>query len=112
MILRNCHSCPKRRKLWLQLGICKECISQDGKIIRYKVRLVAKSYTQKEGIDYNEVFSLVVKHSSNQILLALAAQYDLELNQLNAKTAFFYENLNEEINMTQLVEFKTAGQKS
>ena len=43
------------------------------KEVRYKVRLVAKGYTQKEGVDYNEVFSPVEKHSSIRILLALVA---------------------------------------
>jgi len=47
--------------------------SLDGDTIRYKTRLVAKGYTQREGIDYNDVFSPVVKHSSIQILLALVA---------------------------------------
>jgi len=49
-------------------------------IVRYKVRLVAKGYTQREGIDYNEVFSPIVKHSSIRILLALVAQYKLDLD--------------------------------
>ena len=46
--------------------------SLDGNV-RYKAKLVAKGYAQKEGIDYNEVFSPIVKHSSICILLTLAA---------------------------------------
>ena len=46
--------------------------------MRFIARLFAKGYAHKEGIDYNEVFSLVVKHSSIRILLALVAQLDLE----------------------------------
>ena len=55
---------------------------------RYKARLVTKGYAQREGIDYNEVFSPVVKHSSICILLTLVAQYDYELDQLYVKTVF------------------------
>jgi len=47
--------------------------------------LVTKGYAQREGIDYNEVFSHVVKHSSIRMLLALASQYDYELDQLDVK---------------------------
>ena len=79
--------------------------------MRYKVRLEAKGYAQREGIDYNEVFSPVMKHSSIRILLALATQYDYELDQLDVKTAFLYGDLEEEINMTQLLGFKVAGKE-
>ena len=60
---------------------------------------MAKDYAKKEGIDYNEVFSPVVKRSSIQIFLALVAQFDLELAQFNVKTAFFHGDLKEEIYM-------------
>ncbi|GJS43737.1 transposable element [Tanacetum coccineum] len=77
--------------------------------VRYKARLVAKGYAQKEGIDYNEVFSLVVKHSSIRILLALVAQLDLELVQIDVKTAFLHGDLEEKIYMVQPEGFKVVG---
>jgi len=69
-------------------------------IVRYKARLVAKGYAQQEGIDYNEIFSSIVKHSSIWILFALVAQYALDLDQLDVKTAFLHDNLDEEIYMS------------
>ena len=73
---------------------------KDSSGIRYKARLVAKGYAQKESIDYNE-FSPVVKHSSIGILLALVAQFNLEL----VKIAFLHGDLEEEIYMAQPVGF-------
>ena len=80
--------------------------------VRYKARLVAKGYAQREGIDYNEVFSPVVKHSSIRILLALVAQYELDLDQLDVKTVFLHGDLDEEIYMSQPTGFKTAGKEN
>ena len=80
--------------------------------VRYKARLVAKGYSQKEGIDYNEVLSPVVKHSSIRILLALVAQFDMELVQMDVKTAFLHGDLEEEIYITQPDGFKVAGKEN
>ena len=68
---------------------------------RFKARLVAKGYTQKEGVDFHEVFSPMVKHSSIRILLAIVSTFDLELEQLDVKTAFLHGELEEQIYMSQ-----------
>ncbi|RDY03185.1 hypothetical protein CR513_13259, partial [Mucuna pruriens] len=51
-----------------------------GNIERYKTRLVAKGFTQKEGIDYKETFSLVSSNDSFRIVMALVAHFNLELH--------------------------------
>ena len=71
--------------------------------------MVAKGYAQREGIDYNEVFLPIVKYSSIHILLALVAQYDYELDQLDVKIAFLHSDLEEETYMTQPLGFKVVG---
>jgi hypothetical protein len=60
--------------------------------IRFKARLVAKGFSQIPGIDYNDAFSLVVKHSSIRAFFGIAAMHDLELEQLDVKTAFCMVN--------------------
>ena len=73
--------------------------------------IVAKRYSQKEGTDYNEIFSLIVNHTSIQLLLTTVTQGDLELDQLNVKTIFLHGELEEMIYMKQPEEFIQEGQE-
>ncbi|GKB28302.1 retrovirus-related pol polyprotein from transposon TNT 1-94 [Tanacetum coccineum] len=73
---------------------------------RYKARAVARGFTQRAGIDYNEVFSPVVRHTSIGVILSLTACEDYELEQLDVKTAFLHGNLEETIYMRQLPSFE------
>ncbi|PKI56092.1 hypothetical protein CRG98_023524 [Punica granatum] len=78
---------------------------------RYKARLVVKGFNQKKGVDFEEIFSPVVKMSSIRVVLALAASLNLEIEQLDVKTAFLHGDLEEEIYMEQPEGFRVKGKE-
>lgn len=72
---------------------------------------MAKGYAQIEGIYYNDVFAPVVKHVSIRILLSAVVNYDLELEQLDVKTAFLHGVLKERIYMDQPEGYVEKGKE-
>ena len=82
-----------------------------GNVERYKARLVAKGFTQKEGIDYTETFSPVSSKDSFRTIMALVAHFDLELHQMDVKTAFLNGDIDETIYMVQPENFVSKDAK-
>lgn len=83
----------------------------DGVINRYKARLVIRGCAQRKGIDYEETFSPVVRYTSIRFLLGMAAKFDLDMDQMDAETAFLHGELDEEIYMAQPEGFQDGTSK-
>ena len=69
----------------------------DGSIEKYKARFVAPSFSQKEGIDYEENFAPVARYTSIRSVLALAAVMKWKVHQMDVKTAFLNGVVGEEV---------------
>ena len=79
---------PSGRKPVGSKWIFKVKTDENGKVERYKARLVAQGFTQKFGADYDETFSPVVRLESLRTLIALSVQQGLQLYQVDVTTAF------------------------
>lgn len=102
---------PLHRKPLSGRWVYKLKTGASGEILRYKARWVIRGFEQREGIDYNETFLSVVKPMSYRALFAIAAAQDLEIEQMDVKTAFLYGEIDEEVYIEQPPGFKD-GERS
>ena len=79
--------------------------------MNYNARLVVKGFSKKHKVNFDEIFSPIVKMSSIRVVRGLVASLDLELEQLDVKTAFLPGDLEEEIYMVQLEGFEVKGKE-
>ena len=73
----------------------------DGSIEKYKARFVAHTFSQKEGIDYEETFTPVARYTSIKTIIALAAKMKWKLYQMDVKTVFLNSVIEEEVYIEQ-----------
>jgi hypothetical protein len=86
---------PKGRKLVICKWVYRTKRASDGSVERHKAQLVAKVFSQIEGIDYNETFSPIDKMNSIRLVLSLAASHKCEVHQMDVKSTLLHINLQE-----------------
>ncbi|RHN42089.1 putative RNA-directed DNA polymerase [Medicago truncatula] len=91
--------------------VYKTKYNEDGSVQKYKARLVVKGYSQQPGVDFNETFAPVVRMETIRTVLALAAQLELQVFQLDVKSTFLNGELEEEVYVKQPQGFEVEGKE-
>ena len=87
-------------------------LNSDGSVDRHKARLVIKGYHQRYGIDYEETFSSVCRYETIRTVLAMAAEDNMQIKQMDVKTAFLYGELKEDVYMAQPEGFELDSESN
>jgi hypothetical protein len=106
-VVERPYGCKPIESKW----VFKKKLRPDDTIERYKVRLVIKGYSQKEGEDFLDTYSHVAQLTTICVLLSLVASHGLIVHQMDVKTTFINGELDEEIYMEQLAGFVANGQE-
>ena len=85
---------PKDKNVIGTKWIFKNKLNENGDVVRNKARLVCKGYAQQEGIDFEEIFSLVARIEAIRMFLALSRFQKFKLFQMDVKSAFLNGDLN------------------
>ena len=100
---------PHNSKLIGCKWVFRRKYNTDGSLQTFKARLVAKGFRQKEGVDYFDTCAPVARITSIRVLFALASIYDLYIHQMDVKTAFLNDDLDDEVYMEQPEGFVLPG---
>lgn len=89
----------------------KTKVDEKGNVVRYKARIVAQGFTQKYGVDYDEVFAPVAKQVTFRMLLSIASHRKMYVKHVDVKTAYLNRQLEETIYMRQPEEYSTGSER-
>jgi hypothetical protein len=81
---------------------------EDGEVVRNKSRLVAQDFSQMEGVDFGEIFAHVARLEAIRILLAFTTSKRFKLYQMDVKTAFLNDVIQEEVFVRHPPGFKNS----
>lgn len=103
---------PKGKNVIKTKWVFRKKYKSDGSIEKYKARMVAKGFSQKPGVDYQEVFAPVVRYDTVRFLLSIAAEKKLSIKQVDVVGAFLYGDLEEDIFIEEPEGFQTCSDGS
>ena len=81
----------------------------DGSVEKHKARFVARRFSQKEGVDDDETFTLVARYTSIRTNIVVASTMAWKLHQMDVKTAFLNGVIEEEVYLEQPDGFVVIG---
>ena len=102
---------PRGRLIVNNKWVYEAKLKTDGTVDKYKAKLVAKGYTQKQGIDYSETFSPVARFDTISMVMSVAASEGLKLSQFDVKRAFLYGEVEDDIYMHQIEGYDDGSGK-
>ena len=102
---------PDGREIINSKWVFKRKTNEIGYIEKYKDQLVAKGYSQVEGVDFGEIFSPIAKLTSIRVLMSLTTTFDLEIVKIDVNTTFIHKVIQEEIYMNQPEGFIIKGKE-
>ena len=102
---------PTHRKVLQGKWIFRLKCGAKGEVTRYKVRSMVRGFKQEENFDYHKTFATVVKFMSYKALFAIISALDLEIEQLDVRTAFLYRAINKEIFVEQLTSQENSNNR-
>jgi hypothetical protein len=79
---------PEGKLLVISRWLYKIKNAADGNIDKFNARFVARGFSQKEGVDYEQTFSLVTRYTSIRAVISLASFIGWRIHQMDAKTTF------------------------
>ena len=103
---------PKGKSIVTSKWIYKVKHIADGGIEKCKARFVARGFSQKEGIDYEETFAPAARYTSIRTILALVAVMKWKIHQMDVKTSFLNGVVEEEVYVEQPLGFETHDKQT
>ena len=85
--------------MWNLFAHSKRKTNVEGQVEKFKAWLVAKGYSQVEGVDFSDILSPIAKLTSIRLIVPIDVSFDLEIEQMDMKTSFLHGDLEEEIYM-------------